>query len=542
MVETIMRQTSKYNIAKNTNIIYILTIIVIQLISVFMLTKHEYWCDETQIWQLAKYNDIVGLYKVCKTEGHPMMYSLIVKFIQLFTNNTISLSILNIVAIIVAEVIFLYCIPGRAQLKVVASLGFQLLYYNAVNGRPYGLITLVIMAVFATYLNRDKHPYRYYISLLVLQQTHIYLWQFMGILWILGVIDTYKIVKIQGVKQQKARDNIIGMLLYSIGIIWLLVQLAGLGVQQQSNQALGGQLDFETIGQCIVSILSPMYIAMLNIQLNSIQSIIQVLLDLGITDLRSIFDNSLSTIQTVIMTIQSFQYLMMTYITWVRNKKIALIQIIQIEGQTLLNNLVFSCNISRLALQIIIVVICYIIADVEKDSIENNKDSALANKIGIAQFMLLCIWQIIINVSIMCIDISYPYGLGQAEFNSIVNHVSQDDTIVLVDDYQTSRVSQMLQYKYNKPIVQISNISEHTYADWSTSIAIDGMNAEKLKSNANTCLNKYSNCKFIYIAKDNCDIPENIQEVFDCDDISGYTYGITATYSGTDRVYLLNIK
>ena len=67
-----------------------------------MLTKHEYWCDETQIWQLAKYNDIIGLYKACKPEGHPMLYSLIVKFIQLFTDNVFSLSILNTIAIIAA--------------------------------------------------------------------------------------------------------------------------------------------------------------------------------------------------------------------------------------------------------------------------------------------------------------------------------------------------------------------------------------------------------------------------------------------------------
>lgn len=527
---------------KSTNIAYMLTIIAMQLISIFMLTKHEYWCDETQIWQLAKYNNLYGLYAACKTEGHPMLYGIVVKIVQLFTNNIISLSVLNTAAIIIAEMLFLYFIPGKDQFKILIQLGFQLLYYNAVNGRPYGLITLAIIVVFVTYLDKDKHPYRYYISLLILQQTHIYLWQFIGVLWIFGVIDAYKIVKIQGVKQREARDNIIGMLLYSMGIIWLLVQLAGIGVQQSNNIALGIQLGLGTIGKCIVSMLSPLCIPMLNIQINSIQSVVQMLLDLGIADLRNAFDSNLSTTQTVIMAIQSFQYLMMTYITWIRNKKLAIIQLVQIEGQALLSNLVFGCNISRLALQILIVLVCYMIADVKKDTIENSKDSTLANKLGITQFMLLCIWQIIINISTMCIDMSYPYGLGQAEFNSIVNYVSQDDTIVLVDDNQTSRVSQMLQYKYNKPVIQISSMNAYTYADWSTSIAIDDMDVEKLKSNANNCLNKYSNCKFIYIAKDNCDIPENIREVFDCNDISGYTYGITATYSGTDRVYLLNIK
>ena len=527
---------------KNTNIAYVLTVLAVQLISILMLTKHEYWCDETQIWQLSKYNDIIGLYKACETEGHPMLYSIIVKFIQLFTDNVISLSILNTVAIITAEIVFLYYLPGRTWIKVIASFGFQLLYYNAVNGRPYGLITLCIVVVFATYLDREKHPYRYYISLVILQQTHIYLWQFIGILWILGVVDTYKIINVHGIKQKKSKDNILGMLLYSIGIVWLLVQLAGIGVTQQSNQTLLNQLDIGKIGQCITSILSPLYIPMLNVQISSIQSIVQVLLDLGVADLRETFNNRLDAFCTIIMIIQSFQYLMMTYITWIRNKRLAIIQIIQLEGQALINNIIFTCNISRLALQILIVLVCYMIADVNKDNVSDSRDSALANKIGIVQFMMLCIWQIIINIIMMYVDMVYPYGLGQAQFNSIAKHVNQEDTVVLVDDNQTAQVAQILQYKYNKPIVQISSLQEYTYADWQTCIQINNMAVDQLKDNAESCLSKYTDCVFIYIAKDDCDIPENIQAVFEYEDISGYTYGITATYSGTDRVYLLSLK
>lgn len=508
-----------------------------------MLTKHEYWCDETQIWQLAKYNDIIGLYKACKPEGHPMLYSLIVKFIQLFTDNVFSLSILNTVAIIAAQFIFLYYIPGKAWIKVLASFGVQLLYYNAVNGRPYGLITLCIVVVFATYLDREKHSYRYYISLVILQQTHIYLWQFIGILWILGVIDTYKIVKVHGIKQKKSKDNILGMLLYSLGIVWLIMQLAGIGFSQPGNRTVGIQSDFEQIGQCLISILTPLYLSMLYIQMDSAQAVIQVLLDLGIVDLREQFNNILNNFQILIAIIQSFQYLMITYLTWIKNKRFAIIQLIQIEGQMILSSLVFGCNLSRLALQILIVLVCYMMADNAKmQQVEGNKDSKLETGLGAIQVAMLCIWQIVLNITTMCIDISYPYGLGQNEFNSILSHTNQEDTIVLVDDYQSAQVTQMLQYEYNKPMVQISSMQDYTYADWQTCIRINDMTVEQLKNNAENCLSKYDTCKFIYVSEDNCAIPENIQSVFNCEDISGYTYGIVSTRIGTDRVYLLTLK
>lgn len=527
----------------NSNTIYAVTLLIIQLASIFMLTKHEYWCDETQIWQLAKYNNILGLYKACKPEGHPMLYSLIVKFIQLFTDNVFSLSIINTVAIIAAQFIFLCYIPGKAWIKVIVSFGFQLLYYNAVNGRPYGLITLCIVVVFATYLDREKHPYRYYISLVILQQTHIYLWQFIGILWILGIIDTYKIIKVHGIKQKKSKDNIFGMILYSIGIVWLLMQLAGIGFTQPGNRTVGIQSDFEQIGQCLISILTPMYLSMLYIQMDSAQAVIQVLLDLGIVDLRDWFNSILSNFQILIAIVQSFQYLMITYLTWAKNKRFAIIQLIQLEGQMILSSIAISCSVSRLALQILIILVCYMLADNAKmQQVEDNKDSKLEAGLGALQVVMLCLWQIVINITTMYIDINYPYGLGQNEFNSILSHTNQEDMIVLVDDYQSAQVTQMLQYKYNKPMVQISSLKEYAYADWQTCVIINDMTVEKLKDNAENCLSKYDNCKFIYVSESNCDIPENVQSVFNCEDISGYTYGIISTRIGTDRVYLLTMK
>ena len=174
--------------------------------------------------------------------------------------------------------------------------------------------------------------------------------------------------------------------------------------------------------------------------------------------------------------------------------------------------------------------------------VKGNKDSKLETGLGALQIAMLCIWQIVINITTMCIDISYPYGLGQTEFNSILSHTNQEDTIVLVDDHQSAQVTQMLQYKYNKPMIQISNMQEYAYADWQTCIRINDMAVEQLKNNADSCLSKYGNCKFIYVSESNCDVPENVQSVFNCKDISGYTYGIISTRILTDKVYLLTMK
>lgn len=536
-----MQQKSKLT-KINNNTIYVVTLFIIQIVSIYMLAIHKYWCDETQIWQLAKYNDIIGLYKACKPEGHPMLYSIIVKFIQLFSSDVISLSILNTIADIAAVAILFFKINGKKWQKILLSLGIQLCYFNAVNGRPYGLFTLIIVLVFATYQTRDEHPYRYYFSLMLLQQTHIYLWQFIGILWIFGVIDTYKIIKLHGIKQRKSKDNIIGMLLYSIGIIWLLVQLLGIGQDASSNSTLIIQESMGSSGfvsqlllSVVLQIICPLYmISMLSYQ--SLVSGLQLLMieKYGVGLSHSMSDFADSTF--MIVQIAAF-ILLISYIQKM-NSRLGILAYIQVLGQSLLSSVIFGALPNRLALTFLILGITFIMQDVNVE-----KNSNKVYKLYKFGYTVIAQMSILFNIGYILMDISYGYGLGYVGLQSIQDVQTVDQTVVLIDKRNTYQDIQLIQYWSGNPVVMLNDLQEYRYADFSNNVkSVVNMQNAEIISNAEYILDKYRDVKFIFIDLYNSGVPDNLQKLFYVNDITDDSNHIRNINYCEYSVYELKLK
>lgn len=516
---------------------YAIALIGIQVLSIYMVTIHKYWCDETQIWQLAKYNNIVGLYKACKPEGHPMLYSLIVKFIQLFSNNVISLSILNTVADIVAVAILFFYIKGKAWQKILLSLGIQLCYLNAVNGRPYGLITLTIVLVFVTYQNRHEHPYRYYLQLLILQQTHIYLWQFIGILWVFGVLDTYKIIKEYGLSQKKSKDNIIGMVLYSIGIIWLLVQLAGIGQSAGSNNTLMLQsaitrysfVDYVII-PVLTQILCPVYMIGLFSYQNICTELNMILQKYGLT----LSDN----ISMIIMLISLSGFILLVYEINKNNTRLAIIAYAQAVGQQILSAMVIGALPNRLALTFLILGMSYIIQTYD-NKVNDDKKSVIYS-LG---YLMLTLMSVAFNIVYVIADLEFGYGIGYIALQSIQERYSKEQTIVLIDKETTYAEAQIIQYWSGHPIVLLNDLHEYAYSDFLNDVTqVSGMQDDEIKNNANYILNNYEDVKFIFI--DICEqgIPDNMQRLFYVNDITDYSESVRNLTYSEYQVYELKPK
>lgn len=523
----------------NSNTIYVVTLLIIQIVSIFMLAIHKYWCDETQIWQLAKYNDVLGLYKACKTEGHPMFYSLIVKFIQLFSSNVISLSILNTIADITAVAILFFKINGKTWQKILLSLGIQLCYFNAVNGRPYGLFTLIIVLVFATYQTRDGHPYRYYVSLMLLQQTHIYLWQFIGILWIFGVVDTYKIIKMHGIKQKKSKDNIIGMLLYSIGIIWLLVQLLGIGQDASSNSTLIIQESMGSSGfmsQLLLSIVLQIICPLYMISMLSYQNLVSGLQLLMIEKYGVGLSHSMSDfVDSTFMIVQITAFILLISYIQKMNSRLGVLAYVQVLGQSLLSCIIFGALPNRIALTFLILGITFIMQDM--NVAENS------NKVYKFGYIIVVQMSILFNIGYILMDISYGYGLGYVGLQSIQNVATADQTVVLIDKRNTYQDIQLIQYWSANPVVMLNDLQEYRYADFSNNVksVVDMQDAEII-SNTKYILDKYKDAKFIFIDLYNSGVPDNIQKLFYVNDITDDSNYIRNINYCAYSVYELKLK
>ena len=65
---------------------------------------------------------------------------------------------------------------------------------------------------------------------MILTQTHILTCGFIAGFWL---VEVYEMIKDFGVKgsfvKKEARNRLYGLLIYSFGIVWLLMQLAGVG-------------------------------------------------------------------------------------------------------------------------------------------------------------------------------------------------------------------------------------------------------------------------------------------------------------------------
>lgn len=59
---------------KKNKIIKILSLAAYSLFILALVLNHEYWFDEAQAWNIARDNDIIGIFGMIKYEGHPPLW------------------------------------------------------------------------------------------------------------------------------------------------------------------------------------------------------------------------------------------------------------------------------------------------------------------------------------------------------------------------------------------------------------------------------------------------------------------------------------
>ena len=157
---------------KNKTISIVITILYFA-ISVFLITRHEAWRDESQAWTMAKNLTLVELFGVLPTEGHPCLWFL---FIMPFAKLGLSFyhfSFISLLVMTIALYLFLEYSPFSLAVKVVVMFSSIFLYYNPVVARIYSLIALIVILLSLFYKNRYDSPVLYGILIALLFQTHV---------------------------------------------------------------------------------------------------------------------------------------------------------------------------------------------------------------------------------------------------------------------------------------------------------------------------------------------------------------------------------
>lgn len=142
----------------------------------FVVCFHELWFDETQAWLIAKsasYKDILTY--VPHYEGHPPLWHLI---LSVFAKNgapvDLTLKALNIFFSTIAMSLLIFRSPFPKIVRYLLPFTYFFFYQYGIMSRPYSLTMIAVFLAAMTYNERNKKPWRYIMSLVLLCMTTAY--------------------------------------------------------------------------------------------------------------------------------------------------------------------------------------------------------------------------------------------------------------------------------------------------------------------------------------------------------------------------------
>lgn len=188
-----------------------------------LVLNHEYWFDEAQAWNIARDNDIAGIFGMIKYEGHPPLWHLVLKPWTVLSPAALGL-VSWIISTLTAAVI-LFAIPIKEYLKAALLLSSGMLYVNTVISRVYVLIMLILALIAAIYPKRKKFPVTFGILTALLANTHIIMCGLVGIIGIFMLIDFFKDLKNNNLKRNVM--NAAGLLTAGCGVLILILSMLG---------------------------------------------------------------------------------------------------------------------------------------------------------------------------------------------------------------------------------------------------------------------------------------------------------------------------
>lgn len=434
------------------------------VLNIILLSYHETWMDEIQAWEIQKNNDLIGIYSACKTEGHPMLWYIILKPFTTLGFPIITMNILSILFMTASVYILVKYIDAQWIVKIALIAGCMF-YYNSVQARTYSLVTLAVILQVITYEKRAEHPYKHAIQLQLLTQTHIIMCGFIASFWLLWVYD---IVHENGIRvtkyNKKAKEQLKALLLFSAFIIFLIVQLLGIGVQQNTNMTIAEQMKSVPVSG-ILQISGTILAIMLGgtVVLVSTFTATQIIELSSCADIPDIVLKAVSFIssnQFIIPAIQQTICVFMLVNLWNYNKRKLLIVLVGDGAAVFISMLIYSLSIQRAFVQIFAFLVIYIS---QFSSVDKEKRKEKVYLIARVQMYVLLAITITMNVQLAYRQTYCQFGLDISQDKLLESHVDKDDTLICVDDSKDTVDPINLAYILNKPYYNIKDDSYITY-------------------------------------------------------------------------------
>lgn len=223
----------------NKNIAKIAPIAFIVLTLFISIVKIPFY-DETQALIISRF-DISQIFQLTRTEGHPILWYLILKPFNSIEMYPYPMMVINWIFASAMILVFWKFAPFNNLIKFLITFSYPFFQYFGVVSRPYSLAVLVIFLLAALYKNSLKKPL-IYSFLLVLCANISVVSAFVAFGF--GVIFVYDIFK----NKLSKKDFILSFLIIFFGAVFLITQLCGFEVpkMQSPTAHLGFLEDLKT--------------------------------------------------------------------------------------------------------------------------------------------------------------------------------------------------------------------------------------------------------------------------------------------------------
>lgn len=145
------------------------------LLAAVGVLRHEMWRDELEIWLVARDSGSpFELFRNIATEGHPILWYLLVWCATRLTDNPVSMQFLSVAIGTATVFLVLRYAPFTRLQRALFCLGYFPLYEYTILSRNYGVEMLLAVAVAALWERRREHWLRLGAVLFLLAQSHLY--------------------------------------------------------------------------------------------------------------------------------------------------------------------------------------------------------------------------------------------------------------------------------------------------------------------------------------------------------------------------------
>lgn len=147
-----------------------LIIILYVILLIIVISFHEPWYDEIQAWLIAKSANLWKIiFEIPHYEGHPPLWHLILHpFASVDFPFELTLKTVNVIICTAAVTILVKKSPFPAWVRYTLPFTYFFFYQYGVIARPYGLMWLGFLLAANFYKERNNHPWRFVLSLILI--------------------------------------------------------------------------------------------------------------------------------------------------------------------------------------------------------------------------------------------------------------------------------------------------------------------------------------------------------------------------------------